>query len=144
MSYELHIGPYRGRDPQLWRAADGIVANGMELFEASQIPFATIADYLRAPEGYDPEASWQQAHPGRRRRGGRWTRSRCSPTTCARSCLVRGRRADRWRAALESFLFRLDQGDGRALAAAASCGALADRLLAAAAHLLRGPVANRR
>ena len=61
MGYELHIGPYRGRDPQLWRASTGIVANGMELFEASQIPFATIADYLRDPEGYDPEASWQRA-----------------------------------------------------------------------------------
>ena len=61
MGYELHIGPYRGRDPHLWRASTGIVANGMELFEASRIPFATIADYLRDPEGYDPEASWQRA-----------------------------------------------------------------------------------
>ena len=61
MTYELHIGPYQGRDPQLWRAADGIVANAMELFESSRIPIATIADYLRAPEAYDPEASWRQA-----------------------------------------------------------------------------------
>ena len=33
----------------------------MELFEASQIPFATIADYLRRPATYDPEASWRSA-----------------------------------------------------------------------------------
>ena len=61
MGYELHIGPYRGRDPHLWRAANGIVANGMELYESSKIPIATIADYLRAPETYDPEESWRRA-----------------------------------------------------------------------------------
>ena len=61
MGYELHIGPYRGRDPELWRASRGVVANAMELFEASRIPLATIADYLRDPAGYEPEASWQQA-----------------------------------------------------------------------------------
>ena len=55
MGFELHIGPYRGRDPQLLRKAFGVVANGMELYEASKIPFATIADYLAAPETYDPE-----------------------------------------------------------------------------------------
>ncbi len=44
MGYELHIGPYRGRDPRLWRASDGIVSNGMELFEASKIP---IRDHRR-------------------------------------------------------------------------------------------------
>ena len=67
MTYELHIGPYRGRDPLLWRSSTGIVANGMELFEASLIPFATIADYLRDPVGYDPEASWRRRHRRRRR-----------------------------------------------------------------------------
>ena len=35
--------------------------HGMELFEASRIPIATIADYLHDPEAYDPEASWQRA-----------------------------------------------------------------------------------
>ena len=42
--------------------------------------------------------------------------------------------------ALEAFAFRLDRGEGRA--AAADLAALADRLLAAAQHLLRGPVEN--
>ena len=61
MGYELHVGPYRGRDPLLWRASAGVIANGMELFESSRIPFRTIADYLADPEGYDPEASWARA-----------------------------------------------------------------------------------
>ena len=59
--FELHIGPYRGRDPHLFRHAFGVVANGMELFEASKIPIATIADYLMAPETYDAEKSWRRA-----------------------------------------------------------------------------------
>ncbi len=42
--------------------------------------------------------------------------------------------------ALASFVFRTDQGDGAA--AAADLAGLAERLLAAADHLLRGPVSN--
>lgn len=61
MGGELHIGPYRGRDRHLYRFATGVIANGMELAESSKIAFATIADYLRDPEGYDPEASWRAA-----------------------------------------------------------------------------------
>jgi hyaluronoglucosaminidase len=138
MGYELHIGPYRGRDPHLWRASTGIVANGMELFEASRIPFATIADYLRDPEGYEPEASWRRAI--------------CDVVGEAdldafalfadnvRSSCLSADDAPIVGAALESALFRLEHGD--AAGAAADLGALADRLLAAAAHLLHGPVAN--
>lgn len=61
MGHELHIGPYRGRDRHLYRFSTGVIANGMELAESSKIAFATIADYLRAPEAYDPEASWRAA-----------------------------------------------------------------------------------
>ena len=50
MGFELHVGPYLGRDPRLATASRGIVANPMELFEASRIPLATIADFLRDPE----------------------------------------------------------------------------------------------
>ena len=42
--------------------------------------------------------------------------------------------------ALESFAFRLDQGDARG--AAVDLATLADRLIDAADHLLRGPVEN--
>jgi hyaluronoglucosaminidase len=61
MTNELHIGPYRGRDPHLYRASTGIVANGMEYAEGSKIGFLTIADYLWNPEAYDPEESWDRA-----------------------------------------------------------------------------------
>ena len=61
MTHELHIGPYRGRDPHLWRFATGVIANGMELFESTKVALATIADYLADPIGYDPEASWRVA-----------------------------------------------------------------------------------
>ncbi len=61
MSRELHIGPYLGRDPHLYRSTIGIVANGMELPESSKIGFLTIADYLWNPEAYDAELSWNRA-----------------------------------------------------------------------------------
>ncbi len=139
MGYEFHIGPYQGRDPHLWRASDGIVANGMELFESSLIPFATIADYLRAPETYDPETSWLRA-----------IRDVVGDADFEAFALfadnVRTSCLTEWDApivsqALEAFHFRHDREDG--VAAAAELGALADRLLEAADHLLRGPVVNR-
>ena len=72
-----------------------------------------------------------------------WTPSRCSRTTCAARACPRTMRRSCGRA-LESFLFRVDRGDRRErVAAAAELAALADRLAAAAAHLLRGPVVNR-
>ncbi len=61
MADELHIGPLIHRDPELYRHAKGYVANAMELSESSKIPLITTADYLRDPEHYDPEASWQRA-----------------------------------------------------------------------------------
>ncbi|MCK4515548.1 MAG: beta-N-acetylglucosaminidase domain-containing protein [Spirochaetaceae bacterium] len=61
MIHELHIGPYRGRDPHLYRAACGVVANGMEYPESSKIGLLTVADYLWNPEAYDPEESWDSA-----------------------------------------------------------------------------------
>ena len=139
MGYELHIGPYRGRDPQLWRASDGIVANGMELFESSRIPFATIADYLRSPDTYDPESSWR--HALQDVVGDADLEAFALFADNVRSSCLAAEDAPIVTRALESFLFRLDQGDG--VAAAVQLGALADRLAAAAAHLLRGPVANR-
>jgi len=138
MGYELHIGPYRGRDPHLWRASNGIVANGMELFEASLIPFATIADYLRDPEGYDPEASWQAAM--RDVVGETDLEAFALFADNVRSSCLAVVDAPIVSATLERAVFQLAQGDSDT--AGAELGALADRLLAAAAHLLRGPVRN--
>lgn len=139
MGYELHIGPYRGRDPSLWRACAGIVANGMELFEASRIPFATIADYLRDPMGYDPEASWQRAigdvvGPRDAAAFALFADNVRSSCLCDDDAPIVSR-------ALERFLFAVDQGDGEA--AASDLRALADRLLAAASQLLGDGVTNR-
>ena len=61
MKNELHIGPYRGRDPHLYRASIGVIANGMEYPESTKIGLATVADYLWNPEEYEPEASWAAA-----------------------------------------------------------------------------------
>lgn len=61
MQGELHIGPVRGRDPALFDATRGIVVNPMLQPEASKVPLATFADYLRDPAGYEPEASWDWA-----------------------------------------------------------------------------------
>jgi hyaluronoglucosaminidase len=138
MTFELHIGPYLGRDPRLAEGTHGIIANPMELFEASKIPLATIADYLRNPAAYDPEASWGAA-----------ILAVAGPADAAafavfadnvRSSCLSAADAPVVGQALEAFAFRLGRGEGRA--AAADLAALADRLLAAAHHLLRGPVEN--
>ena len=139
MSYELHIGPYRGRDPFLWRASAGVIANGMELFEASLIPFATIADYLRDPTAYQPETSWRRAM--RDVVGEADLEPFALFADNVRSSCLATDDALIVSAALQSALFGLEYGD--AASAAADLGALADRLLGAAAHLLRGPVTNR-
>jgi hyaluronoglucosaminidase len=139
MSYELHIGPYRGRDPHLWRASEGIVANGMELFESSKIPIATIADYLLAPGTYDPEESWRRAM--RDVVGQADLDAFALFADNVRSSCLSADDAPMVGRALESFLFRVDRGDG--VAAAGELRALADRLLTASAHLLRGTVTNR-
>ena len=139
MGYELHIGPYQGRDPELWRSSKGIVVNGMELFEASKIPIATVADYLRDPAGYEPESSWQRAL--------RDVVGEADLTAFAlfadnvRSSCLCAADAPIVEEALETALFELAYGD--AAAAAEKLSSLADRLLAAADHLLRGPVRNR-
>lgn len=58
---ELHVGPYLGRDRHLYRFTRGVIANVMERAESSKIAVATIADYLVAPESYEPETSWHRA-----------------------------------------------------------------------------------
>lgn len=141
MAYELHIGPYRGRDPLLWRSSAGIVANGMELFEASRIPFATIADYLRDPEGYDPETSWQRAI--RDVAGDADAEAFALFADNVRSSPICDEDAPTVSRALGRLGFALDQGEDATRRAAAELRSLADRLLAAAVRLLGDGVANR-
>ena len=110
----------------------------MELFEASLIPFATIADYLRDPEGYDPETSWQRAMHDVV--GTADLEAFALFADNVRSSCLASADAPIVSAALERAAFRLEQGDSAA--AGAELGVLAERLLAAAAHLLHGPVQN--
>jgi hyaluronoglucosaminidase len=142
MTFELHIGPYLGRHPRLHEASKGVIANPMELFEASKIPVATIADYLADPAGYDPEASWTRAirEVVGEADGGRDAAAFALFADNVRGSCLSTDDAPTVTRALETFLFRASQGDGAA--AAPDLQALALRLLAAADHLLRGDVAN--
>jgi hypothetical protein len=58
----LFLAPLRARDPRLWdgRAA-GLIANGMLQAVPSKLPLATVAEYLRDPDGYDPARAVERA-----------------------------------------------------------------------------------
>ncbi len=61
MFKEMHLAPVNGREPLLYRSCAGIISNCMEYFECTKFPLFTVADYLWAPESYDPEASFDAA-----------------------------------------------------------------------------------
>ncbi len=61
MEGSLHLGPYRGREPELTDELDGVLCNPMLQPHASQVALATAADFLCEPRQYDPEASWSRA-----------------------------------------------------------------------------------
>jgi hyaluronoglucosaminidase len=56
---KLFLGPLRGREPGL--GVVGLIANGMLQAVPSKLPLATVADYLREPDGYDPVRSFERA-----------------------------------------------------------------------------------
>ena len=116
----------RARPAPVARHAFGVVANGMELFEASKIPFATIADYLARPRGLRPGDELAAGDPRRRGRGGprglravRGQRALIVPVAVDDAPIVDARRSRRSRS-------EVDQGDA-ALAAARTSRDLADR-----------------
>jgi hypothetical protein len=59
--WRLHLGPLRGRDPNLPAALEGLVSNPMNQARASLLPLATVADYEWNPLAYDPSKSLQHA-----------------------------------------------------------------------------------
>jgi hyaluronoglucosaminidase len=61
MEHELHLGPYRGRDPDLADVVDGVLCNPMIQPRASLVALSTAADFLRDPDAYDEGSSWQLA-----------------------------------------------------------------------------------
>lgn len=61
MEKALHLGPYRGRPPELSDELAGVLCNPMIQPYASRVALATAADYLADPAGYDPAESWSRA-----------------------------------------------------------------------------------
>lgn len=61
MHNEMHISPIIGRDADLYKYSEGIIANCMEYAECSKIPLVTIADYLWDCVNYNSEASFENA-----------------------------------------------------------------------------------
>jgi len=58
----LHLGPLRGRDPDLSRGKlRGIIANAMVQAVPSKLALATVADWARDPYAYDPLESYGRA-----------------------------------------------------------------------------------
>ena len=61
MERELHLGPYRGRDPGLSDVVDGVLCNPMIQARASLVPLATAAEFLSSPDDYDEAGAWERA-----------------------------------------------------------------------------------
>lgn len=61
MAYEMHLGPIKGRDSDLYKYSEGLVCNVMGYKEASMIPVITVADYLWNSLEYDEETSLKRA-----------------------------------------------------------------------------------
>jgi len=61
MTNSLHLGPYRGRDAALAHVVGGVLCNPMTQPHASLIALVTAMDFLRAPDTYNEDASWERA-----------------------------------------------------------------------------------
>ncbi len=61
MTRELHLGPYRGRTPELTDVVDGVLLNPMLQPHASKVALAVAAEYLCAPDTFDERAAWGRA-----------------------------------------------------------------------------------
>ena len=57
----LFLGPLRNRDATLFEGrCAGLIANAMVQAVPSKLALATVADYLRDPVAYDPDASFER------------------------------------------------------------------------------------
>ena len=61
MKWEMHLGPYKHRDPEILDNSDGIILNIMEYPESTLIPLKTAADFFKQKREYDPMESWEKA-----------------------------------------------------------------------------------
>lgn len=55
------LGPIRGRSATLPKAAEGIMANPMDLPYSSMIPLYTVAEYGKDPANYEPDSAIKDA-----------------------------------------------------------------------------------
>jgi beta-N-acetylglucosaminidase len=53
--WRVFLGPWRGRSADLPDVTGGIISNPMNQAHVSMIPLATLAEYARDPQGYDPD-----------------------------------------------------------------------------------------
>ncbi|MGQ0823860.1 MAG: protein O-GlcNAcase [Actinomycetota bacterium] len=61
MAHSVHLGPYRGRDPELAMVVRGVLCNPMPLARASKVALATAAAFLSQPDEYQPRREWHVA-----------------------------------------------------------------------------------
>ncbi|HET9729031.1 MAG TPA: beta-N-acetylglucosaminidase domain-containing protein, partial [Acidimicrobiia bacterium] len=61
MTRSLHLGAYRGREPELAEVVRGVLCNPMTQARASMVPLATAMEFLRDPDAYDAHESWASA-----------------------------------------------------------------------------------
>ncbi|MGW4410022.1 beta-N-acetylglucosaminidase domain-containing protein [Nonomuraea sp. NPDC004702] len=122
-------------DRPSWREAGDVQALCVA-FERAMEAFATVADYLRDPEGYDPEESWERALADVVGDGADLAAYRLFADNVRGSCLE-PYDAPRLTGVLEQWAFERESGD--AAAGDRLPAAHAEELLAAAGHLLRGP-----
>jgi hyaluronoglucosaminidase len=61
MRFDPHLGPLRGRSPDLLEACRGVLWAAGPQPEASRIALLTCAEYASDPAGYDPEPAWERA-----------------------------------------------------------------------------------
>jgi hyaluronoglucosaminidase len=61
MARSVHLGPYRGRDPELAEELGGVLCNPMPQAHASRLALSTAAEWLTDPDAYDANAAWARA-----------------------------------------------------------------------------------
>lgn len=61
MVSELHIGEYKGRDPELLNCSNGILLNPMNQARSSKIAISQLSDYIKDPINYNPKVSHKRA-----------------------------------------------------------------------------------
>ena len=71
-----YTAPNRLGDPDLAPAVDGILLNPMNQALCSRIAIATAAEYLAAPDAYDPDAAWERAYVAYEKEDDAWREKR--------------------------------------------------------------------